>query len=134
MKTILILMTLLACSCSLLEKRRSHFSYAKPGVSLEEVKQKSGDPIHESFDQDETVLTYDYCRASWAKEAAYGLLTATMYNWHCDKQKQQMHLYFKSGALYRTEDGSSIYERVHRKEQSFSDKAPVQKIPQAASN
>lgn len=101
-------------SCSLIEKRRSHFSYAKPGISLEEVKSKSGDPLNESFNNDETILTFDYCRAPWAKEAIYGALTFTMYNWNCNSQRSFMHLYFKGDKLYRAEDNTQMYERVHR--------------------
>ena len=136
MKALIIVLLFSLVSCSLIEKRRTHFSYIRPGVSLEEVKSKSGTPLNESFDQDEVLLTYDYCKASWAEEAIYGALTFTTYNWACNKQMSLMHLYFKSGVLYRTEDGSSIYERVHRREQVFTEKAPVKQVngPQPASN
>jgi hypothetical protein len=117
-----LFMMIVLASCSLMEKRREHFDYTKQGISLEEVKRQSGRPVKESFDQNESALTYRYCDASWVEEAAFGLMTATMYNWHCNKQTSYMHLYFKDGALYRTEDGTSIYERVHRKEQSFQPK------------
>jgi hypothetical protein len=130
--TLIVLASLV--SCSFLEKRRSHFSYAKPGLKLEEVREKSGEPKNESFDQDETILTYDYCKTSYLKEAVGGLLTFTTYNWHCNNQKSFYHMYFKNGVLYRSEDGTSIYERVHRKEQAFQDKGSQTKIPQAASN
>lgn len=135
MKLITLAVLFSLASCSLIEKRRSHFSYIKPGVSLEEVKGKSGDPLSESFDQDETVLAYRYCKASWSEEAIFGALTFTTYNWACNKQLSTMNLYFKDGILYRSEDGTSIYERVHRKEQAFREKVSPKALgPTPASN
>lgn len=135
MKLLTLTLLVSLISCSLIEKRRSHFSYIKPGVSLEEVKGKSGDPLTESFDQNEAVLAYRYCKASWAEEAIFGALTFTTYNWACNKQLSTMNLYFKDGILYRSEDGTSIYERVHRKEQAYQPKEQPKAIgPTPASN
>lgn len=108
----IVLMLILLCSCSLIEKRKDHYSYVKPGLSLDDVKKKSGEPVNESFHGNISILTYDYCRASYAKEAIYGLLTFTMYNWGCNAQMGRMHLFFKDGSLIRKDENGNAEART----------------------
>lgn len=112
MKAILLASIFLVTSCSLIEKRKSHYSYIKPGISLEEVKAKSGEPIYESFNDNETVLTYDYCAAPYWKEAVGGVLTFTMYNWHCNMNLVKVNLFFRDGVLYGMQDNTNAEERA----------------------
>lgn len=111
MKTMAIILVFSISSCSLLEKRKEHYSYIKQGISLEEVKTKSGSPVYESFEGDETKLVYDYCAAPYWKEAVVGVLTFTTYNWNCNMQEVKMKLHFKNGVLYKLDDNINPDER-----------------------
>lgn len=106
MKTIAIVCLLSIASCSLLEKRREDLSFNQ-GAQLEEVKNRAGAPSYESMDGGETILTYDYCRAPMWKEAVFGVLTATMYNWNCHGQKRWLQMYFNDGKLYKVNDAGT---------------------------
>jgi hypothetical protein len=86
--------------------RKEKFDFIKPGVSMEEVRKKSGKPFRESFSGNETELVYEYCQAPEWKDVIFGAMTATIYAWDCDLSKRDLIMKFKDGTLYQMDESS----------------------------
>jgi len=114
MRVLVLINVLFLGSCSLIEKRRSDYSYLGAGVKKETVLEKSGDPIKRNiYDNNIELLTYGYCATPYWKEGIAGLLTFGLYNTTCKGSFVKMDLVFHNGTLVKLIDDTNQQERAN---------------------
>lgn len=115
MKPLSLLLLFTIGGCSLIEKRKEHYDYLRPGLSKKQIIRRSGSPKRRLLSTRlKDVYIYNYCDVSYLQELIGGIFTLGLYNLHCGFQDIHLQLTFKHNRLIEIKDDVNAAARERR--------------------